>query len=400
MEVDIIPVVKTLHSILVQKQSRGSKAEGMDDISQIITRITNNVLKGSPGLVADVANGLVDKELLKKEVIKDIDRNRYCLGIRREKLIKKIFDYMFGYGELQEYIDDDDVSDIDGTRYNEFVIKKNGRRIKIPADFGSEMMFATYCNLIAIRNGGILNENDCHCRITDEKKRLRINITIPPRSLLGPVISIRKHRINSYGLDRLLELGMIDGHIKNLILDLCKNNSSILFSGRGAAGKTTLLRALINALPEMERVMIAESDAEIFPDKPFCIQQRVKKRNQGGKKETLKDIVRDGLTMSLDCFCVGEITGDEAWEFVRAAYTGHRGLATTHAESAWDALERLLTLSKGAGIGESEDTIRCMLGKSIDFVFHLTDFKVVEIIEVKAFDVKSKSYIYKMLYKS
>lgn len=106
----------------------------------------------------------------------------------------------------------------------------------------------------------------------------------------------------------------------------------------------------------------------------------------------------DGFTMSLDSYCVGEITGDEAWDFVKAAYSGHRGIATTHSESAEDAFARLLTLSKGGNIGESERTIKEILGRSINVIFYLKEFRVVEVLEVHGYDSRSDTFQYQRLY--
>jgi Flp pilus assembly protein, ATPase CpaF len=368
------------------------------DINSLVSNITFDILKDSPGLVADVANGTADRSLLERAIVKDMDKNKYHFGIYREELIRKVFDFMFGYGELQCYIEDEDITDIDGTKYCEFSIKRNGIRNKIPVSFGNEKIFDTYCKLIAVRNRGILNENDSHCRVTDEKNRLRINVSIKPRNIAGPAISIRKHRKTSYSISDLLELGMLDENLYKLLYTLAASDASILFCGKGAAGKTTLLRAFINILPEMERVLIVESDAEIFPDKPYCIEQKVKKQNEGGRPVTLRDLVRDGLTMSLDSYCVGEITGDEAWEFVKSAYTGHKGLATTHSESAEDAFGRLLTLSKGSGISESEKVIKEMLAKSLDYIFYLKDFKVTEVLKVEGYSVDCDKFTYARIY--
>ena len=93
-----------------------------------------------------------------------------------------------------------------------------------------------------------------------------------------------------------------------------------------------------------------------------------------------------------------EITGDEAWEFVKAAFSGHRGIATTHSESAEDAFGRLLTLSKGANIGESEKTIKEVLGRSIDVIFYIKEFRVVEVLEVLGYDGQTDRFVYKRLY--
>ncbi len=393
-----MPVVKSHHKLFYEDNCIAVSKAG--DINMIVSGITNDILKECPELVADVSAGRADRSVLETAVIKDIDQRRYHFGIFRDELIHKVFDFMFGYGELQPYVEEEDITDIDGTRYNQFVIRRHGVRSKIPVHFGNEKIFDTYCKLIAIRNGGILNENDSHCRITDEKYRLRINVSVKPRNIAGPAISIRKHRKVSYTIDDLKGLGMLDDELAELLRKLSQTDASILFCGKGAAGKTTLMRAFVNILPEMERVLIAESDAEIYPDKPYCIEQRIKKQNEGGRPVTLKDLVKDGLTMSLDTYCVGEITGDEAWDFVKAAFSGHRGLATTHSESASDAFARLLTLSKGANIGESEKTIKEMLGKSINIIFYLKEFKVVEVLEVLGYDSHKDEFGYRRLYPS
>jgi len=394
-----MPIVSSHHRLLLLNADIQEHERNSSDINILISNITFDILKDSPGLVADVANGVVERAVLETAMIKDIDRHKYHCGLFREELIRKVFDFMFGYGELQQYIEDEDITDIDGTKYNEFAIKRNGVRERVPVNFGNEKIFDTYCKLIAVRNGGILNDNDSHCRVTDEKNRLRINVTIKPRNICSPAISIRKHRLNSYSLDDLLELGMFDEKMAVFLRQLAATNASVLFSGKGATGKTTLMRAFVNTLPEMERVLIVESDAEIFPDKPYCIEQRTKKQYEGGRPVALRELVRDGLTMSLDTYCIGEIVGDEAWEFVKAAFTGHRGIATTHSESAEDAFVRLLTLSKSANIGESEKTVKEMMAKSIDVIFYLKSFKIVDVLEVTRYKANADEFEYSRLFK-
>ena len=117
---------------------------------------------------------------------------------------------MFGYGALQKYIDDEDISDIDGTAYNEFSITKNGKRQVVDINFGDRATFGTYCRLVAVRSGGFLNEDDTHCRTADLSRKLRINVSIPPRNVSGPAISIRKHRSRAYTYDELIKLKMLE----------------------------------------------------------------------------------------------------------------------------------------------------------------------------------------------
>jgi len=393
-----MPVIKTHHKLFFKEHNDKHFDKNSSDINILVSNITFDILRDSPGLVADVAGGYVERAVLETAIVKDIDKNKYHCGLFREELIRKVFDFMFGYGELQQYVEDEDITDIDGTRYNEFIIKRNGIREKINVNFGSEKIFDTYCKLIAVRNGGILNENDSHCRVTDEKDRLRINVSVRPRNISGPAISIRKHRKKSYSLYDLKEKGMMNEEILLFIEMLAKTDAAVLFCGKGAAGKTTLMRAFVNTLPVMERVLIAESDAEIYPDKLYCIEQRIKKQNEGGRPVTLGDLLREGLTMSLDTYCIGEIVGAEAWEYVRASYTGHRGIATIHSESAEDTFGRLLTLSKSARTGESEASIKEMMAKSIDVIFYLKSFKVIDVLEVEGYKRSTDEFLYNRLF--
>jgi pilus assembly protein CpaF len=393
-----MPTLTTHHRLLMNNDEGNKYNRDIGDINLLVSNITFDILKESPGLVADVANGNIERSVLETEIIKVIDRHKYHFGILRDQMIRKVFNFMFGYGELQKYIEDEEVSDIDGTKFNEFVIKRNGIRIKVPVNFGNEKIFDTYCKLIAIRNRGILNENDSHCRVADERYRLRINVSVKPRNVSGPAISIRKHRRKSYTLSDLVKIGMLNEEMALFFRSLAWTDVTILFCGKGATGKTTLMRSFVNILPEMERVLIAESDVEIYPDKPYCIEQRIKKPNEGGRPVTLRELIQDGLTMSLDTYCIGEIVGDEAWEFIKASFTGHRGLATTHSESAEDAFARLLTLSKGANIGESEKTIKEMMAKSIDIIIYLRDFKVSDVVEVTGYKTHTDEFQYNRLF--
>jgi len=374
-----MPVLETHHKYVIN--NKDNKKLTLNLVNNIVSDVIQHILSGSPSLVAEVACGKETRDVLDKLIIKYLDEKMYHNGLYRNEIIKKVFDYMFGYGELQPYIDDDEISDIDGTSYDDFSIKKNGIREKIDASFASEKSFETYCKLIAVRNGGILNENDSHCRVTDLKSRLRINVSIKPRNISGASISIRKHRFNSYSMDDLHRLGMLDEKSLIYLKNTACSNKSIIFCGKGAAGKTTLLRAFINEMPEMERVLIAESDAELFPDKKYCIQQRVKKPQEGGRAVTLDDLIRDGLTMSLDTYCIGEIVGPEAWDFIKAGFTGHRILATVHAKSCEDAIDRLAMLCSLSKINYTEHTVKSIICRSIDAVVFLKNFKVYEIIE-------------------
>jgi len=394
-----LPIVHSLHSTNRRSINLVDYNKINSEINILISDITYEILRDSPTLVTEVKNGTISEAVLDKSIIQIIDKNKYDIGISREQIIEKVFDYMFKYGPIQPYIEDDTISDIDGTRFDNFTIKRFGKREKIDISFGNEKIFENYCKIIALRNGGLLNENDTHCRISDEKNRLRVNLSIPPRNLSGPAISIRKHPKENYSFEKLVGFGMMNEEVANNIKDLSRSKKSILICGKGGSGKTTLIRAMIDYADEMERILVAESDSEIYPKKPNCIVQRVKKKNEGGIPVTLLDLVIDGLTMSLDTYVVGELTDGVAWHFLIAGYTGHRVMATTHTWSAEGALPRMLTLAKMAQISESEKTIKEMIATSIDIVIHMEDYKVNEIIEVLGYDVNTDRYKTNRIYK-
>lgn len=372
---------------------------GQGDLSALVSAIAIDILTKDPLLVADVVSGKTGKGILENAIIHSTENNRQSFGFYQDELLKRVLDFMFGYGPLQDYIEQDDITDIDGTRFNEFSVKINGKRIAVPIAFHDRQTFDTYCRLIIIRNGGVINENDSHCRVVDEEKRLRINVSIPPRNITGPSISIRKHRKDCYSLDDLENMHMLCHENKEILKSLANEDASMVFCGKGASGKTTLLRAFIDVLPIMERVLVVESDSEIYPQKPYCIAQRIKKSNEGGRIVSLKELVADGLTMSLDTYCVGEIVGNEAWEFIRAAFSGHKCLATTHSESAADSMDRILTLARPGSFGESEAVLKRMIGRGIDVIVYLRNFKVTEIMRINGFCGEKNDYDTKILWK-
>ncbi|MHB8963950.1 MAG: ATPase, T2SS/T4P/T4SS family [Saccharofermentanales bacterium] len=396
-----MPLVSSYFKLAELYGSNDTKAmqSGQGDLSALVSAIAIDILTKDPMLVADVVSGKTGKGILENAITHSTENNRQSFGFYQDELLKRVLDFMFGYGPLQDYIEQDDITDIDGTRFNEFSVKINGIRTTVPIAFQDSQTFDTYCRLIIIRNGGVINENDSHCRVVDEQKRLRINVSVPPRNITGPSISIRKHKKDCYSLDDLAGMGMLSSENKEILEQLAKEDASVLFCGKGASGKTTLLRAFINVLPLMERVLVVESDSEIYPSKPYCIAQRIKKANEGGRTVTLKELVADGLTMSLDTYCVGEIVGNEAWEFIRAAFSGHKCLATTHSESAADSMDRILTLARPGSFGESENVLKRMIGRGIDIIVYLRNFRVIEIMRINGYNGERNDYDTEVLWK-
>lgn len=382
-------------SVYMLRDHSAQVQEG-ESLSDLINKVCIRILDEHPEL-ATAADGSNNKIALKELIIKYAEEMSVRAGLYRNQLQQQVLDSLFGYGPLQYLIDDPDISDIDAVSPTEITVKKFGVRMRVSTAFENSKAYETFCRLLIIRQGGLINENDSHCRVTDRKRRLRINVTVPPRSVEHSSLSIRKHPGSSLGLEQLAAAGMFDLSDTALLSNIAMSSSSFLICGKGGSGKTTLMRAMINAMPPLERVLVAESDSEIYAEKPCCMSQRIRRKNEGGRPVSLRDLVSDGLTMSLDTYCIGEIVGDEAYEFLRAAYSGHRCLATIHAISAEDALDRLVSLARSVSAGENDRSLKNMLSRSVDLIIYLKSFKIQKILRVKDYNKENDSYAFEVI---
>lgn len=372
--------------LLIRDHDRQSDSEpAAPDLQSLVATICSQILQTDAATVAGVAARQMPRQVLLDLIARTAEQISVRAGFFRRDLQQQVMDFLFGYGPLQPYISDEAITDIDGIGPASFTVMAGGVRRALQLAFPDENAYDTFCRLLIIRNGGIINENDSHCRVTDDRYRLRINVTVPPRSIRYPSVSIRKHSRKSLRLDDLAALGMMTREMTDQLKRWACSDRTVLFCGKGAAGKTTLMRAFIEEMPPLERVLIAESDCELYPEKPCCLQQRIKKPYEGGRPVSLLDLIRDGLTMSLDTYCVGEIVGDEAMAFLHAAFSGHRCLATIHADCAADVPDRLLALARPVSRGEADETLRRMIGRCMDLIICLRAFRICEIQAVRGY---------------
>ncbi len=361
----------------------GKKIVEFHTNSTIVSKMLDEIIIDFAGLIADIEDLKVDKSVLDKEIEKRISSQK---GIYEPEAIKKlIFDTIYGYGVLQALIGDAKISDIDIPKYDYVLVKREGHIEKTDLKFDSEFEFERFCKLLIIRHGGMINEVDSHCRVSDKVNHLRINVCIPPRNVYGTSLNIRKHIPHSFSYSELVQVGLCDEKSLLILSEINRTKSNVLICGKGAAGKTTLLRTLIDTGDEYERVLICETDTELYPQKQNAIVQYIKKNEFGGKILTLSDLIREGLTMSLDTYCIGEIVGGEAWDFIKAGYTDHRVMATIHASSALDALDRLLMLVENE-TRIKETQLMQMISKVVSYIVYIHAYKICEITKVEAYD--------------
>jgi len=361
----------------------------------IVNQLLDDIVTEFSGLIADIENGKVENTVLKREIEKRISSQK---GIYNPEAIKELlFNTIYGYGIIQKLILDESITDIDIPRYDFILFKRHGEIEKSDLHFENESDFERFCKLLIIRHGGIINEVDNHCRVSDRENHLRINVCIPPRNVNGASMNIRKHASKSYDYSKLCQLGLLDQQSMDILRKIDQTKSNLLICGKGAAGKTTLLRAMIDSGDEMERVLICETDSELYPQKRNTIVQYIKKNQYGGKTLTLSDLIREGLTMSLDTYCIGEIVGGEAWDFIKAGYTDHRIMGTIHASNAVDAVDRLLMLIESETRIEQNKLIQ-MIVKSVNYIVYLKAFQVVEIIQLGTWKENNQQVNFDVIY--
>lgn len=339
------------------------------------------------GMLADSKETKASREALIGEIKRLCKDKAKAFSFDQDEMSNRVMNFLLGYGILQELVEDEDISDIDFTRFDHCTVKRNGIREEVNITFSSDKEFQNFSTLMIIRNGGIINADENHRRESDERYRLRFTVAIPPRNVTGTCLIIRKHRLNPYNLQQLVGLGMMSEKVADYLRNSFRNaRHNTLFVGQGASGKTTLLRACLMETDPLRNFLVCEKDTELYlNDHPNFIIQRIKKSSDGGRSITLKELVADGLTMSVEGMVVGELVGDEVYDFLSAGYTDHVIYGTAHAPGVKHTAKRLITMIETGTRRLSENIIKEIISGSIHDIVYLDGFKVKEIKRITGY---------------
>ncbi|MEM7828688.1 MAG: CpaF family protein, partial [Candidatus Aenigmatarchaeota archaeon] len=217
----------------------------------------------------------------------------------------------------------------------------------------------------------------------------RVNVIIPPLAIDGPILSIRRFGVTPLGIKDLIRFGSIDERIAMVLEGIVKTRLNVLISGGSGTGKTTLLNAMSEFIPDGERIITIEDSAELQLKQEHVVRLETRPPNIEGKGEvTQRDLVRNALRMRPDRIIVGEVRGGEALDMLQAMNTGHDGsLSTIHANSTRDALARLETMVLMSGMDLPQRAIREQIASSINIIVHQVRFfcgtrKITHITEI------------------
>lgn len=357
----------------------------------------NNKSMGKREVINDIIGFLINNY---SEYLSDVDVNRkFVENLVKEKVysdyadmntdstINDILNRLFGYHILQKYIDDQDVSDIRVTRFDNIIIKKKGVW-KITGDtFYNEEEFLNFVRYCVLKNNGKITTETPIVIVSDRKNNLRIEAGIEPVNISSPNLVIRIHRPeNIKNMEELFttDIEMFNLEIYKFLINAIKAGGNIIISGKGGSGKTTLMRNLINKIPEDLSITSNEETAELYSSHPNIIQREILKNRNDNKNITLAQLTAHSLVMSNDVVVIGELKGEEAMVFFDAVSTGHRGYATVHSDSSLNTIDRLVTLMKRDSKAQSytDKYLRKLLSMSVDLVIFMKNFKIHEISEV------------------
>lgn len=289
----------------------------------------------------------------------------------RKKLIKEILDEALGLGVLEDLLADPDITDIMVNNKDEVFIERHGKIELTSKKFLSNDQVRTIIERIIAPIGRRIDESVpmVDARLADGS---RVNAIISPLSLTGPTLTIRKFRKERYRVSDLLNFGTLNPVMADFIKAcvLCRKN--IIVSGGTGSGKTTVLNALSEFIPEGERIITLEDAAELKLNQQHWIRLESRPPNIEGKGAlTIRDLFRNSLRMRPDRIIVGECRGSESLDMLQAMNTGHDGSMTTiHANSTTDVLTRLDSMILMSGVELPIRAIREMVASAVDVIVH------------------------------
>ncbi len=334
---------------------------------------------------------LSDDELTAEieNIVDEQTRGQYLSIQQRVDLVQQIYSSIRGFGILDSIIADDSITEVMINGPDNVFIEKSGKLTKIDSTFESQRKLEDIIQRIVGLAGREVNQANpiCDTHLPDGS---RVNVVLPPVSLCGPILTIRKFSKTPMTIEKLIHYGSITQEIADKLELLVRAKYNIFISGGTGSGKTTFLNALSNYIPKDERVITIEDSAELqITGVDNLVSLETRNANASGAGAiTIRDLIKSSLRMRPERIVVGEVRGGEALDMLQAMNTGHDGsLSTGHANSTEDMLSRLETMVLQGAAGLPLEAIRSQIGSAIDIIIHLSRLrdksrKTMEITEV------------------
>jgi pilus assembly protein CpaF len=364
-----------------------------EELQQIKNRLKKEILDKLE--VTDFGYSTDNKDELQKKVdnllntILRLEREYPHLNrSQKDDVISEVVSELIGLGPIEQLLKDPQVLEIMINGPHQIYFEKEGRIVPTPIKFNNQEHLMYFVDKILAPIGRRVTELDPYvdARLADGS---RVNIVRSPIALRGPIVTIRKFSKYVLTMEDLTNLGTLNKEVA-LFLEACvKARLNILISGGAGSGKTTTLNVLGSFIPKEERIIVIEDIAELKIDKEHVINLETRPANIEGKGEiTIRSLVKNALHMRPDRIIIGEVRADEVLDMLQAMNTGHDGsMATLHANSPEEALERLemLTLMGAANI--TTEVAKKQIIYAINLIIHLVRLsdgsrKIMRICEV------------------
>jgi pilus assembly protein CpaF len=361
-----------LHERLTTARTTANAAE-RDPFAELKNRIHFAVI-GDLG--PQLFNVNMDPEALRDRVLADVrDQLAQETGISRDdrqRIALDIADDILGHGPLEKLLADDSVTEIMVNGPHEIWIERQGRLYETPVQFNDESHLRRIVNKMVAQVGRRIDEGSpmVDARLPDGS---RVNAIIPPLSLSGPLVTIRKFGKKRLTLDDMIKIGTLSQETVEFLQRCIRAELNMLISGGTGSGKTTLLNALSAAIPDTERIVTIEDAAELLLNQRHVLRLESRPKDLAGENEVaIRELVRNSLRMRPDRIIVGEVRAAEALDMLQAMNTGHDGsLSTVHANSPRDALARVETMVLMGGVDLPVRAIREQVSSALDAIVHL-----------------------------
>ena len=320
----------------------------------------------------------LDRNTVKAEITEMVEaltaeENAPMTLTERERLSQEVLDEVFGLGPLEPLMKDHTISDILVNTYKSVYIERNGLLERTSASFRNDQHLMSIIDRIVSAVGRRIDESSpmVDARLADGS---RVNAIIPPLSIDGPCLSIRRFGRDPLTATELVENDSLTAKMIELLRGCVYSRLNVLVSGGTGAGKTTLLNVLSSFISNRERIVTVEDAAELQLHQDHVVRLETRPPNVEGKGAVRqRELVINCLRMRPDRIIVGEVRGEEALDMLQAMNTGHDGsLTTIHANSPRDALSRLETMVAMANLNIPDTAIRRQIASAIDVVVQVT----------------------------
>jgi pilus assembly protein CpaF len=370
-------------------EPRRRSSSAVDPYAELKTKVHHSVI------------ATVGVELFKQEMTEDLhervlravteqlvlDRTPLTRDERRQ-IVREITDDILGYGPIEPLLRDDSVTEVMVNAFDRIYCERAGKIERTSTAFADDAHLLRIIDKIVSQVGRRIDEASpmVDARLPDGS---RVNAIIPPLSLKGPTLTIRKFSRDPYTMNDLITFGTVSPKAAQFLAACVKGKLNVLISGGTGTGKTTTLNAMSAFVPDDERIVTIEDAAELQLQQEHVITLESRPPNIEGQGEVrIRELVRNALRMRPDRIIVGEVRGGETLDMLQAMNTGHEGsLTTIHANSPRDALSRLETLVLTAGVDLPLRAIREQISSAFDLLVQITRLvdgtrKITHITEV------------------